>query len=146
MLLKFTKIQLHFFNLLSAKNYCFVICFYCAACMNNSDYYQYADGSANVYIITSDSLEYIPVKPEESSTGMYSGGEPKKTALSIQEFRNVRFMLEAAKKNHAAHIPERIKTSGIITTISGDESTNFILRPGCKEITEIETQLKKLLH
>lgn len=119
--------------------------FILTACMSNSTY-QYADGSANVYIITSDSLEYIPVKPEESSTGMYSGGEPKKTALSIQEFRNVRSMLETAKKNHAIHIPDRIKTSAMITILSGDEKTNFILKPGCKEITAIETQLKKLLQ
>lgn len=116
-----------------------------ASCMNSSTYYQYADGNANVYIITSDSLEYIPVKPEESSTGIYNGGEPKKIALSIQEFRNVSGLLEAAKKNNAIHIPDRIKTSGMITTLSGDEKTNFILKPGSKEISTIETLLKRLL-
>lgn len=112
----------------------------------NSTYYQYADGSANAYIIKPDSLEYIPVKPEESSTGMYSGGDPKKVALKPEEFRNVTAMLEAAKKNHSIHIPDRIKTSGMITTISGDEKTHFILKPGCKEITIIEAELKKLLE
>jgi hypothetical protein len=56
------------------------ILFTVTACMSTSTY-QYADGSANVYRIKPDSLEYIPVKPEESSTGMYSGGEPKKVAL-----------------------------------------------------------------
>jgi hypothetical protein len=116
-----------------------------ASCMNNSTYYQYADGSANVYIITSSSLEYVPVKPEESSTGMYSGGEPKKISLSIHEFRNLRALLEAAKNNHAIHIPDRIKTSGLITTISGNDKTSFILKPGSKEITSIETLLTKLL-
>jgi hypothetical protein len=115
------------------------------ACMNSTSY-QYADGSANVYVLTSDSLEYIPVKPEESSTGMYSGGNPKKVALSPEGFRNVRAMLEAAKKKHEIHIPDRIKTSGMITTLSGAEKTNFILKPSCKEITEIETALKKLLE
>ena len=115
------------------------------SCMNPTQY-QYADGSANLYIITPDSLEYVPVKPAESSTGMYSGGDPKKVALKTEEFRNVRALVEAAKKNHAVHIPDRIKTSGMITTISGTEKTHFILKPGCKEITDIETRLKKLLQ
>jgi hypothetical protein len=116
------------------------------ACMSTSTHYEYADGSANVYVITSDSLEYIPVKPEESSTGMYSGGDPKKVAIKIEDFRNVRSLLEAAEKNHKVHIPDRIKTSGVITIISGAEKTNFILKPGCKEIIAIETALKELLQ
>lgn len=114
------------------------------ACMNATTY-QYADGSANVYIIKSDSLEYIPIKPEESSTGFYSGGDPKKVSVTPQEYRSLTAMLEAAKKKHEIHIPDRIKTSGMITTFSGNEKTHFILTPGCKEITEIEAALKKLL-
>lgn len=114
------------------------------ACMDSTRY-QYADGSANLYIITPDSLEYVPVKPEASSTGMYSGGDPKKVALKPETFRNVRALLETAKKNHAVHIPDRIKTSGMITTLSGDKETHLILKPGCEEITNIENELKKLL-
>lgn len=116
------------------------------ACMSTSTHYEYADGSANLYILTSDSLAYEPVKPEESSTGMYSGGDPKKVAIKIEDFRNVRSLLEAAKKNHAVHITDRIKTSGVITTVSDAEKTNFILMPGSKEIIAIETALKQLLR
>lgn len=115
------------------------------ACMNSTSY-QYADGSANVYVIKSDSLEYIPVKPEESSTGFYSGGDPKKVAIRPEEFRKLQSMFEAAKKKHEIHIPDRIKTSGMITTFSGQEKTSFILKPGCHEITAIETELKRLLQ
>ena len=114
------------------------------ACMDSTTY-QYADGSANVYIIKSDSLEYIPITPEQSSTGFYSGGDPKKVALKTEDFRNLRAMLEAAKAKHEIHIPDRIKTSGMITTFSGTEKTHFILTPGCKEITTIEGELKRLL-
>ncbi len=126
----------------------FVILFFnfiLLACMHSTSY-QYADGSANVYIIKPDSLEYLPVKPEESSTGFYSGGDPRKVALTTEEFGNVQYMLEAAKKKHEIHIPDRIKTSGMITTFSGSEKTHFILEPGCKEITTIESELKKLLQ
>lgn len=111
----------------------------------NSTTYQYSDGSANVYIIKSDSLEYVPIKAEQSSTGFYSGGDPKKVALKTEDFRNLRAVLEAARAKHEIHIPDRIKTSGMITTFSGTEKTQFILTPGCKEITVIEGELKRLL-
>lgn len=115
------------------------------ACMSTTSYH-YADGSANVYIIKADSLEYIPVKPEESSTGFYSGGDPKKVAIKPEEFRSLQAMFETAKKKHEIHIPDRIKTSGMITTFSGQEKTTFIIEPGCKELKAIETELKRLLQ
>lgn len=113
--------------------------------MDNSTYYQYADGSANMYVLTPDSLEYIPVKPEESSTGFYSGGEPKRIALSPQQFRTVRAMFEAAKTKHEVHLPDRIKTSGMITTVNGSTRNSIILKPGCTELMRIEAELKELL-
>lgn len=116
------------------------------ACMDNQTYYHYADGSANVYVLTSDSLEYIPVRPEESSTGFYSGGVPKKVALTPRQFRYVRAMFESAKARHDIHLPDRIKTSGVITTFSGTEKNSIILKPGSEQLVEIEKQLKKLLE
>lgn len=115
------------------------------ACMDNRTYYHYADGSANLYVITSDSLEYVPVKPEESSTGFYSGGDPKKVALTPQQFRSIRALLETAKSKHEIHLPDRIKTSGAITTVSGTEKSSVILKPGCAELGQIERQLQALL-
>lgn len=112
----------------------------------NSVHYQYADGSANVYILKPDSLEYVPVKPEESSTGMYSGGEPKKVALAPEEFRAISNLLEGAIKKTEIHIPDRVKTSGTITTFSGNEKRSVMLKPGCKEIAELEAALKKSLQ
>jgi hypothetical protein len=58
----------------------------------------------------------------------------------------VRALLLAAKENQAVHIPDRIKTSGMITLISGEEKTQFILKPDCQEIITIEAAFKKLLE
>ena len=44
--------------------------------------YQYADGSGNRYRLHQDSLKYIPVKPEMSSSGIYDGGDPQSVHLS----------------------------------------------------------------
>lgn len=122
----------------------FLINLMLTACMNTTTY-QYADGSSNVYILKPDSLEYIPVRPEESSTGFYSGGDPKKTVLSPEEFRHVSTLLEAARRKLEIHVSDRIKNSGQITTLSGTKKTRFVIKPGCKEMTEIETELKRLL-
>jgi hypothetical protein len=115
------------------------------ACMDNQTYYQYADGSGNIYLIKPDSLQYIPIKPEESSTGFYSGGDPKKVSLTAGQFRTIRAMLETAKTKHDIHLPDRIKTSGMITTFGGQEKNSFILKPGSVELVRIENELKELL-
>lgn len=115
------------------------------ACMDDQPYYQYADGSANVYVLTADSLEYVPVTPEQSSTGFYSGGDPKKIAITPQQFRTVRAMLETAKSKHEIHLPDRIKTSGVITTVSKSQKSSIVLKPGSPELVRIERALKELL-
>ena len=42
--------------------------------MPTQSLYEYADGSANLYSLNGNTLSYDPVRPEESSTGTYSGG------------------------------------------------------------------------
>jgi hypothetical protein len=113
-------------------------------CMTSTSY-QYTDGNANVYIITPDTLEYIPVKPQESSSSFYQGGIPKKVVLSSQAFQTLVALFEAAKNNPAIHIAERKKGSGMITTLSGSEKHSIILKPGSVELGKIEDALKELL-
>ena len=57
----------------------------------------------------------------------------------------VRAMFEAAKTKHEVHLPDRIKTSGMITTVNGSTSNSIILKPGCTELVRIEAELKELL-
>jgi hypothetical protein len=107
--------------------------------------YQYSDGNANIYIITPNTLEYIPVKPQESSSGFYQGGVPKKVVLPSQAFQTLAAQFEAAKKNAGIHTSERQKGSGLITTITGSEKHVVILKPGCVELANIEAALRELL-
>jgi hypothetical protein len=107
--------------------------------------YEYADGSGNRYLISESSLEYVPVKKEESSTGMYSGGEPRLVPISSATFGTLRQLLENAWSKKEVHIADRIKTSGAITRIADNKHGTIILRPGCAEITAIENALKNSL-
>ena len=115
------------------------------SCMKPIHQYIYADGSANRYIITPTTLEYDPVKPEESSTGMYSGGDPKTIAISAAQFDSIRSVLDKGISNKAAHMQDRIKTSGLITVQKGDTRTQVVLTPNCEEKKAIEDLLKKTL-
>lgn len=112
----------------------------------NEALYQYADGNANVYIPSADMLEYVPVKPQSSSSGFYSGGEPKKVKLTANEFQQLVTLIETALKNTDAHIQERIKGSGAIKTLTGSEKHAIFLKPACVEQQNLEVALKKLLR
>jgi hypothetical protein len=115
------------------------------SCMKPTHQYIYADGSANRYIIKPTTLEYDPVKPEESSTGMYSGGDPKSISISPEQFDSICNLLDKAIRNKAAHIQDRMKTSGQITVVKGDTSTQVILSPTSEEKKAIEDLLKGML-
>lgn len=113
-----------------------------AACMSPQPELTYADGSANRYVITSTQLNYIPVKPEESSTGMYSGGEPATVAINAQQYAALKALFEKALTQTDQQITDRIKISGLVAV--GDKQV--ILRPGSSILIQLEAELKKIVQ
>ncbi|MCW5912886.1 MAG: hypothetical protein KIT62_17580 [Cyclobacteriaceae bacterium] len=109
--------------------------------MNQHPELIYADGSANRYEISANRLSYIPVKPEESSTGMYSGGEPATISLTQAEYLKLKDLFDQAMAQTEEHITDRIKTSGLV--VIGDKQ--IILKPGSPTMLQIEDTLKSLL-
>ncbi|MCE7863875.1 MAG: hypothetical protein DYG99_10070 [Bacteroidetes bacterium CHB5] len=102
----------------------------------------YADGSANRYEISTHELKYIPVKPEESSTGMYSGGEPAQVTLSKEQYNHLKNLFETALTQTDQQIPDRIKTSGQV--VVGEKKV--ILKPNAPAKLAIESELKKMIE
>ncbi len=115
------------------------------ACMKSDLRYVYADGSANRYIITPTMLEYDPVTPKESSTGTYSGGDPKTVSISTKQFESIGRLFDKAVANKAVQIKDRVKMSGAVWIEKGAARTEVILAPGCEEKEEIERLLKEIL-
>lgn len=115
------------------------------SCMKKSSVYEYADGSANAYRLTTSSLEYIPVKKEESSTGMYSGGDPKNVTITQTQYESISELLESAMNNETIHIKDRIKTSGVIRITTDGTTKSCIIAPRCPEQVNIESALRKAL-
>ena len=116
--------------------------FYCK--QDKDTEYSYADGSGNAYIITATSLEYLPVEPANSSSGIYDGGDYKKIELSKDQYDHIRQLLETAVLNTNVHTTDRIKTSGMIIINSNGKKKVIIIKPNCKEQLEIEAYLKSI--
>jgi hypothetical protein len=113
--------------------------------MTDKPVYYYADGSGNVYMLNGNVLTYDPVTPAESSTGTYSGGEPKMVTLTSEQVHAVIHVLERGMGKTIDQIANREKGTGEITIRYGKEQRRCILRMGSDAITEIETLLKKYL-
>lgn len=83
----------------------------------------YADGSANAYRFAQTSagapvsFEYVPVTPETSSTGHYSGGDPHAADLSPDDARidELWRRIDALAADTASHTPDRAKGTGAFT-------------------------------
>lgn len=107
----------------------------------------YADGSGNLYIVVSHPkphLSYQPVKPGNSSSGLYSGGEPVERDLSPEDVNALSDKVQAAINNPSVHIKERVKMSGALELHSEDQMLSIILQPACTEQIELENLLKQL--
>jgi hypothetical protein len=127
------------------KLFCLSLLLLAGSCMKSPTQYEYSDDSANRYVITETMVEYIPVKPEESSTGMYSGGEPKLVSITKEQFESMTKLFETAFENTSAHMTDRPKMSGLITSMTGKELRQAILKPNSKEKKAIEETLKAIL-
>ena len=105
----------------------------------------YGDGNGNQYIIERGSVEYNPVKPKFSSSGIYDGGEYVKKKITQQQYNKIASIFKEAIANEASHIKNRVKMSGAITMQEGDAVKSCILNPNSEELNEIEKILKDII-
>jgi hypothetical protein len=116
-----------------------------AACMSQPSTYEYADGNANLYLMTQTSLRYVPVTPQESSSGTYSGGNPITVAITQAQYNELKTIFDKAIDNKNIHIEKRQMLSGMITLMGDFENGQCILKPGCAEMATIEQKLKAII-
>ena len=102
----------------------------------------YSDGNGNQYIIEQDSIEFNPVKPKFSSSGIYDGGDYVKKKITQQQYNKIASIFKKAIANKANHIKNRVKLSGAITMQEGKVVRSCILSPNSDELNEIEKILK----
>jgi hypothetical protein len=98
----------------------------------------YADGAANLYTFSRASagavvaFEYVPVTPERSSTGHYSGGEPAKANLEASDPRidELWRRVEALEADPALHTDARAKGTGAFGVTAPSGERQFIVTAG----------------
>jgi len=108
-----------------------------------------ADGSANAYHFkrsgTKVDFEYVPVKPEESSSGTYSGGPPRRETLDagdkrLNELWATLQKLEADKSKQQAE--RGMGTARIAWADGAGVKHDFIVKMG-PDVTALVEQLKR---
>ncbi len=104
--------------------------------------YTYIDGNNNDYEITSDSIFYSPISPVESSSGEYSGGNPKRAKISEEQFLKIEMMINAILKDKSNLIKTRLMGCG--TLIVGKKTTYVSSASSLK--AELEKELKSYLN
>jgi len=103
----------------------------------------YGDGSANVYRLSQAGgvvhFEYVPVRPEESSTGHYSGGEPKQADLPADDPRVTELWrrVQALEADASLHTSERAKRTGQFS-LTGPEGTRSFIVQFCPALAELD--------
>jgi len=107
--------------------------------------YKYFDGNGNEYTIKNESIEYIPVKPSISSSGVYNGGDYAKKELSKMQYSYIISTLNVAIKNKENHSKNRVKISGLIVVQEKDKEKAYILSPDSEEISKIENLLRNII-
>jgi len=107
--------------------------------------YNYLDRNGNKYTISKKSIEYMPIKPSFSSSGVYDGGDYIKKDISEIQYNNLTYILNAAVKNKKIHIKNRVKMSSLIVFQKKNKEKAYILSPDSEQISKIENLLKKLI-
>jgi hypothetical protein len=100
----------------------------------------YIDGNNNTYEI-GDRLEYVPITPAQSSSGMYSGGLPNSVALDAERRAELLELLERIVADTENVITDRPKGCG---TVVRDEQRTFTRASSSLKL-ELERLLQSLL-
>jgi len=108
---------------------------------------RYLDGSGNEFVLKKTpkiTIEYNPVKPLQSSSGIYDGGEYVKKEISELQYNKIISTLRVAIENREIYINDRVKGSGMIILQEKNKEDVYILEPGSKEIENIEKVLRNI--
>ena len=106
----------------------------------NETNYTFFDGSGNKYIVTEDSLEYIPITPAQSSSLSYSGGQYVKRDLNADEYNSILDLAARAIKNKEIQTEEKAKGNPAIVF----QQRTFILKMNAELANQLLNLLKKI--
>lgn len=92
-----------------------------------------SDGSGNTYTISKELIEYSPVRPENSSSGVYSGGEPFKKKISSSDYKKIEKAINTIYDTKAIRLSHRTMGSMQITRMNSNRPETIIIESQTKE-------------
>lgn len=107
--------------------------------------YSYADGNANKFVLFAEGkwvLEYHPVEPMNSSSGLYSGGKFERIVVSPHMAKELVTLFEKCAKDMNSEIATRVKGSGLVV-IQGNAEKRIILAPNASSKMDLENRLRE---
>ena len=95
----------------------------------------YHDGSGNGYRFEQEAngdarFAYTPVRPQTSSSGVYSGGEPKEGRLGDGEVEALWTWVLKLEEDTSVHAESRMMGSGTFSLTTPDGNRTFIIKNG----------------
>jgi hypothetical protein len=105
--------------------------------------YTYIDGNNNTYTITQLHVDYKPVSKENSSSGTYSGGDPKKIGISKEQFEKLLSLMNGVKSDKPNQLPQR--NMGCGTLYMKGEGKPVYIGMNAKSKADLEGELKLIL-
>lgn len=105
----------------------------------------YNDWNNNTYEISEAQLKYTPIKPFESSSGIYDGGLPFIRGLEKYEYRDVFIIIEDLYRRPDLILEFHIKPSAFIKTWFKEKEKSAIIRY-CEELLAFHNHVEQLLY
>lgn len=100
---------------------------------------KYFDFSNNRYSIWPDRIHFLPTRPEESSSGVYSGGEEKEREISWEVYAKILTASKAIVKHKYLMMEKRNMLTGLLSIEENGEMNSYILKRSAelKELVEL---------
>jgi hypothetical protein len=120
--------------------------FIAAVKMNAQISYMYSDGNMNSYTVKSFELNYDPIQKEESSSGMYSGGEPKTVVITPHELNKLTVLFEEIIADSTCQQTKRSMGSGLLIRYNKTTAEKkVIVKFKSQQLEKIDAGLRELI-
>jgi hypothetical protein len=104
----------------------------------------YTDQNNNTYSVSATQISYCAIRPENSSSGTYSGGSDRQVNISKEQFKRINCLAERLFKDSSSHAERREMRTTILKKSKSLKEKKAILYPSDKR-TEFEDILKQTL-
>lgn len=108
----------------------------------------FSDGSNNATAVSGRgevaTFTYRPMTPQRSSSGVYSGGEPRSGAVSRDEVARLWALVGRAEADRACRVAQRTMGSGLLRVTRDGAEEQRILLGRCELRQQLEALVKDL--